>query len=133
LLNNNGLGGVAVHHLGRDDVLGGHFTVLSVRERVRVGCGGGFDSSAHRVPVDLEFGHSGLIGGNGSHQLVVLWLGWRVILELRVVVLVVDVVADTSELLASVRSGYENNRDTDGIISRNFSNIRWVCLDKTKK
>jgi hypothetical protein len=84
----------------------------------------------HRFPVDFEFCNAWLIGCDRAHKLVEIGLGWRIISQLGIFVLVVNIVADSNELLALKVGCNEDHSHANRIINGNFSHIRGISLSK---
>ena len=83
----------------------------------------------HVVPVDVELGHSRFFCQDVSRQAVDVWMLWRVLDHLLVVVLHVDVVADTQELLAVlVGAGEQDCGDTNDVGLGELRGIRRFSL-----
>ena len=73
----------------------------------------------HVVPVDVELGHSRFFCQDAPREASDDWLLWRVLVQLGSVVLYVDVVSTSKELLAVlVGAGEENCGNTDDVVWR---------------
>ena len=81
------------------------------------------------VPVDLEFGDTGLLGQDVALELRDLGLGWRHLVHLRGVVLNVHVVTNTQEFLVIVvGASQKDSSDTDSVRFRNLSRVGRLSL-----
>ena len=71
----------------------------------------------HRLdfPFNLELSDSGLFNQNVSGQSVYVWHLRRVLIQLRVFIEVVDIVANSEEFLVIVRASEENGSDSDDV------------------
>ena len=86
------------------------------------------------VPVDLELGHTGFLSEDVAVEALDHRLSRRVLIELSLVVLNVDVVADAKELLiVLVAARQEHSSDTDDVRHGESRRIRSITLIFDKK
>ena len=85
------------------------------------------------VPVDLELGHAGLLSKDVTAEALDHRLSRRVLVELRLVVLNVGVVADAEELLVIlVAARQQHSSDTNDVRHGEARRIRRITLVLTK-
>ena len=85
------------------------------------------------VPVDLELGHAGFLSKDVAAEALDHRLSRRVLIELRRVVLNVDVVADAEELLVIlVAARQQHSSDTNDVRHGEARRIRSIALVLTK-
>ena len=80
------------------------------------------------LPLDLELGYSGLFNEDVSGKLLNDGSLRGVLSHLRVFIVVVDVVADTEELLVGVGAGNEDTCDTHDLRLLDLAHIGWLTL-----
>ena len=77
----------------------------------------------------MKLGHSRFFCQDVPCQAVDVWVLWRILIHLLVVVLHVDVVSDTQEFLAVlVRAGEEDGGDTNDVGLGELRRIRRFSL-----
>ena len=82
------------------------------------------------IPVYLELGDSGFFRQNVSVESGDIWVGRRVLLHLLVVVLDINVVPNTHELLVVlVRAGKQHSCHTDNLLLRQLVHFRRISAE----
>ena len=81
------------------------------------------------VPVDVELGYAGLLCQDMAGQASDVRLRGRILVEFGAIVLHIDVVADSEELLLFVRAGKKNGRDSYDVLLRDGRYIWWLSLE----
>ena len=103
--------------------------LCSENVRVDVFVHGAARNLRHVVPVDLELGHTWLLGEDVSREALDDGCCRRVFVELRGVVLYVDIVANTKELLAVlVGACKKDGCDSDDVVDRQVIMVRCITL-----